>query len=196
MKKSRQRPRKSLQRNRKQSLLTVTGRDRPGIIAAVTGVLFQHGCNLEDVSMTILEGQFAMILVTALPRKNRCLIEKSFSRLKTTMGLTFSWDNVRGTLARGQNHPKGSDTYLITAAGRDRTGIVYAISRELARRKVNIRDLRSHILGEGSKAVYIMMLEADIPSHFPGNRLEASLRKLETKLSIEIRLKPVERIEA
>ena len=52
----------------KASMLTVIGQDRPGIISQVTGCLFQTGCNLEDVSMTILEGQFAMILIVKMPK--------------------------------------------------------------------------------------------------------------------------------
>jgi glycine cleavage system transcriptional repressor len=43
--------------------VSVFGRDRPGIIAAVTRVLADAGCNLEDTSMTILCGHFAMMLV-------------------------------------------------------------------------------------------------------------------------------------
>ena len=48
--------------------VTAIGADRPGIVAAVTGVLMEHGCNLEDTSMTILRGHFAMMLVVAGPQ--------------------------------------------------------------------------------------------------------------------------------
>jgi len=47
--------------------VSVFGRDRPGIVAAVTGVLAGAGCNLEDTSMTILRGHFAMMLVVSGP---------------------------------------------------------------------------------------------------------------------------------
>ena len=45
--------------------LSVVGRDRPGIVAEVSRVLFELGCNIEDSTCTILSGQFAMILVIA-----------------------------------------------------------------------------------------------------------------------------------
>src|SRR5262249_4174438 len=45
--------------------ITVVGRDRPGIIADVTGVLAELGLNLTDSTMTLLRGQFAMTLVCA-----------------------------------------------------------------------------------------------------------------------------------
>ena len=47
------------------SLLAVTliGHDRPGIIAEVTAGLADLGLNIEDTTMTLLRGHFAMMLV-------------------------------------------------------------------------------------------------------------------------------------
>ncbi len=47
--------------------VSAVGVDRPGIVAAVTGVLVEQGCNLEDTSMSILRGHFAMMLLVAGP---------------------------------------------------------------------------------------------------------------------------------
>ena len=47
--------------------VTALGADRPGIVAAVTGVLMRHGGNLEDSAMTNLGGHFAMMLVSRFP---------------------------------------------------------------------------------------------------------------------------------
>src|SRR3954463_2731922 len=47
--------------------VSAVGADRPGIVAAVTGVFVEHGCNLEDTSMTILRGHFAMTLIVDAP---------------------------------------------------------------------------------------------------------------------------------
>ena len=60
--------------------ITVLGHDRPGIIAQTAEVLAGYGMNLEDSSMTLLRGHFAMTLIcagqaerptveTALPRR-------------------------------------------------------------------------------------------------------------------------------
>ncbi len=43
--------------------VTVIGRDRPGIIAEVTGVMAGLGGNLEDSSMTLLRGHFTWTLI-------------------------------------------------------------------------------------------------------------------------------------
>src|SRR5437879_7270095 len=47
--------------------LTAVGRDRPGIVAAVSEALLDHSVNIEDSQMTILRGHFTMMLVVAPP---------------------------------------------------------------------------------------------------------------------------------
>ena len=45
--------------------ITVLGHDRPGIIAQAADALADSGMNLEDSSMTLLRGHFAMTLICA-----------------------------------------------------------------------------------------------------------------------------------
>ena len=44
-------------------VLNVLGQDRPGIVAAVSRAMTDAGCNIEDSSMTMLRGAFAMIMI-------------------------------------------------------------------------------------------------------------------------------------
>ena len=46
-----------------RAVVTVTGSDRRGIIAKVSGFLFERNVNIEDISQTILGDQFAMIMM-------------------------------------------------------------------------------------------------------------------------------------
>ena len=45
-----------------KAVVTVSGSDRRGIIARVSGYLFEHNVNIEDISQTVLGEQFAMIM--------------------------------------------------------------------------------------------------------------------------------------
>ncbi len=47
-----------------RAVVTVTGSDRRGIIAKVSGFLFERNINIEDISQTVLGEQFAMIMLT------------------------------------------------------------------------------------------------------------------------------------
>lgn len=44
-------------------MITVLGKDRPGIISMVSNILYEQDCNLEDANQMILQKQFAGFLV-------------------------------------------------------------------------------------------------------------------------------------
>ena len=46
-----------------RAVVTVTGKDKKGIIAQVSGFLAEKGVNVEDISQTILGEYFAMIML-------------------------------------------------------------------------------------------------------------------------------------
>lgn len=174
---------------------TFIGKDRPGIIAGITRVLYEAGCNIEDTTMTILEGQFAMILIAhVVNRDTETKMKKAFDGFKSKWGLNHYWNVLRGKMVRGEKHPPGSQTQIISVAGKDRTGIVYETSRILARAGLNITDLNSKILGQGKSAVFIMMLEVDAPRGFNFKRLEPEWKKLRKKIKMDIRVKSVEHL--
>lgn len=49
-----------------RAVVTVTGKDKKGIIAKVSGFLAERGVNIEDISQTILGEYFAMIMIADL----------------------------------------------------------------------------------------------------------------------------------
>ncbi len=46
-----------------RAVVTVTGTDRRGIIAKVSELLYERKANIEDISQTIMGGQFAMMMI-------------------------------------------------------------------------------------------------------------------------------------
>lgn len=180
----------------KKILITVSGKDKPGIIAKVSGLLFARGCNLEDVSMTLLEGQFAMMMTACLPTPTAVTrVLQGLELLKEAPWfLDCHMTELKGSVRHGKKHSKGSLPYMLTAFGKDRTGIVYEVSRALAGMHVNITDLDSRILGKGAKTTYAMLLEVDVPDKGALARLKTLLPRVAKKLKIEIQLKPLERV--
>ncbi|MGI6118760.1 MAG: ACT domain-containing protein [Bilifractor sp.] len=47
----------------KKTIITVTGRDTVGIIARVCNYLAKQNVNIEDISQTILQGYFHMMMI-------------------------------------------------------------------------------------------------------------------------------------
>ena len=180
----------------KKILITVSGKDKPGIIAKVSGLLFARGCNLEDISMTLLEGQFAMMMTACLSSSGSLV--RVLQGLELLKGNPWSLDcyvaALEGTIQNGKKHAQGSLPHMVTAFGKDRAGIVYEVSRALAGVRVNITDLDSRILGRGTKITYAMLLEVDVPGKAVLAKLKTLLARVSKKLKIEIQIKPLERV--
>jgi glycine cleavage system transcriptional repressor len=180
----------------KKIMITVSGQDKPGIIAKVSGLLFARGCNLEDISMTLLEGQFAMMMTACLPSPAVMLrVLQGLDLLREApWSLECHLTELKGKVSGGKKHAKGSLPCMITAFGKDRTGIVYEVSRALAGLRVNITDLDSRILGKGVKTTYAMLLEVDLPGRAVLTKIKTLLAKVSRQLKIEIQIKPLERV--
>ena len=46
-----------------KAIVTVIGRDRPGIIANVSALLAENNINIEDISQTVMQGFFTMVML-------------------------------------------------------------------------------------------------------------------------------------
>lgn len=147
--------------------VTAIGADRPGIIARVTGVLRDRGGNLEDSTMTILGGQFAIMLLVTIDADPGAL-EAALAEATADLGLFVTVREV------GQGHDSAPPTHVLSAYGSDRPGIVHGLAVRLAEQGVNVTDLTTRLL-EGERPVYAVMMEISLPDGQDGDSLAAAL---------------------
>jgi glycine cleavage system transcriptional repressor len=175
--------------------LSVVGRDRPGIVAEVSRVLFELGCNIEDSTCTILCGQFAMILVITHPGSPSVgEIDPAFDPVRTGMGLAISLNPLHDEGALPAGGLAGCP-HIISVYGADRPGIVYSVARELARQRVNVTDLKTQVVGSRERPVYVMVLEVDLPDGVSVKDLEREFDRIRKELSVSISVRPIESVE-
>ncbi|MBI5555924.1 MAG: hypothetical protein HY920_08760 [Elusimicrobia bacterium] len=177
---------------KKTVVVTAIGQDRPGIVAAVSRVFFETGCNLEDSSMTILGNDFAMILMVTLPPKSTpTLLDRKLAKVRKKMRLAITLRPLPAAALKSSK-PGKVVPCMISVYGTDKPGIVYLISDFLARNKVNITDVETKIISAEANPVYIMMLEVNVPAQLKITRLAAALSTLAKKLKIDITVNPIE----
>jgi glycine cleavage system transcriptional repressor len=165
--------------------VTAFGADRPGIVAAVTHVFVERGCNLEDTSMTILRGHFAMMLVVDTPTGlTPGELERALAGPAGELDLVVA---VRPLEDDVPVSPAGT-AWTVSVYGVDRPGIVHRVSRLLADESVNIVDLTTRVIGEPSRPAYAMLLEVTVPVGLDVEELEARLRELARELGVECSL--------
>lgn len=165
--------------------VSVVGKDRTGIVAGISEVLFRLGCNIADSSCTMLAGEFAMILIVSHPRP--------FSKTKLHDDLKPVCDSLGMSLAVRTLHADeisrqetDAEICLISVYGADQPGIVYRVTRELAAIGINIMDLNTKLIGTQEEPVYVMMLDAAIPEGQTPEGVEALLADLKKELNVEI----------
>lgn len=170
-------------------LLTVSGPDRPGIVAAIAEALLAADCNLEDSSMTQLRGEFAILLIVRLGPGRMASLEEHIGPAADALGLAHT---LRPLGAVEVTRPPASDRTLclITVFGADHPGIVAPVARFLADRQVNVTDLSTEVVGSVDKPVYAMVIEAESPVAL--EELEQGLAAVARKLTCDISVKEIE----
>ncbi len=172
-------------------IVTALGKDRPGIVAGVTAVLYKLGCNLEDSAMTRLEGEFAIMLIFSSPSKvTAAQLTKAFATLERGLKLAIHMKPLTVQEAR-KPKPRGNGC-LISVYGADHTGIVFRMSDALARAGVNITDVHTHRSTGNTPSLYLMLLEGEVPARLTVASLEARLKPLAKRLGVEVSVRPSE----
>ena len=74
-----------------RAVVTVTGKDKKGIIAKVSAFLSERGVNIEDISQTILQEYFAMIMLVDIGDTNTdvAALAKESDELGKTIGMSI-----------------------------------------------------------------------------------------------------------
>ena len=74
-----------------RAIITVVGKDRVGIIAGVCNELAKYQVNVLDISQTVLQGFFTMMMVTEISRCTVPLLEliENMQALGESMGLSI-----------------------------------------------------------------------------------------------------------
>jgi glycine cleavage system transcriptional repressor len=162
--------------------ITVLGRDRPGIIAETTDRLADLGLNLEDSTMTLLRGHFAMMLICAGDARASS-IEAALAPLAADGSLTVTVRDVPPQSAA----PTGSP-WVLSVHGGDRTGIVAAVLAEVARVGGNVTDLATRL----ADGFYLLVAEIDLPASADAEALDESVRRVAGELGVDATLRPAE----
>lgn len=163
--------------------VTVVGNDRPGIVAGVTKVLFEAGCNLLDASSTILHGHFSMMLIVSVPAdRSPDELEDRLGRVGDEMHLLVSVRSVEH--AASEVVPA---THMVSVYGADQPGIVFKVTQLLADCGVNITALSSRVIGSEEQPVYALMLEVAAQSD-----VAAQVDALREQLNMDVTVHPID----
>lgn len=171
---------------KKKFIMTAFGKERPGIVADVSEVIYKHDCNLEDSTMTRLSDEFAMIfLFSGQGEDLEAQLSRACRRLEREKGISAFFRPVE--ISPGKRE-KVLSTHTMHVEGIDQAGIVYHISKYLAEHDINIADLSSQLKfsPESGTAIYTIEMQIEIPEGTSMEDLEKGLAWVGNELYVDI----------
>lgn len=173
----------------KQIVLSAVGRDRPGVLAELSELIYRCNCKIEDSRMVLFGFLFSFMLQVSVKE------DADFQRLHTQCeqleeekGIRvcfFTFDKETGQL--GDNVQPDPD-YQLRVRGKDRAGIVYRTSSLLATFGVNILSLKTQVDHSQEPSYLDMCVQVSVPRELDTEQLRNNLNLLAQELDESITL--------
>lgn len=168
-------------------VLTVLGDDRPGLVESVARVIATHDGNWLESRMARLAGKFAGILRASVPSSNVEALTMALQRLEAHgLRVLIEWS--------GSDEPARDYQQLtLDLMGTDRLGIIRDISQALARRGINIDELRTEYTSApmSGEPLFKATAQLRVPLQVSLTDLQESLERLAYDLMVDISLTDV-----
>jgi glycine cleavage system transcriptional repressor len=157
----------------KQFVISVMSKDRPGIIADITTVIYNLGGDLADLNQSVLGGYFTMILIAEFDKQVTAdALFAGFSDINSDTGIEA---NIKEIKVEFELEKEGLplETFVVTAQGKNRKGLVKILGDFFFKRKINVLDL---VTARDNK-LYTMIFQVDL-THID------SMKRLRTELNL------------
>lgn len=167
-----------------KAVISVLGKDGPGIIATVTDVLYNLDCNIENVSQTILQSEFSGIFIVG--RRDELGVEVLEGHLRHALADRDMTVHVKNLRPASSAACPTCEPFVITTRGPDQKGLVARITKIIAEFSVNVTNLQAVFKGGDSPDANIMIYEVDIPEKVDTKALREALQTKATELDLSI----------
>jgi glycine cleavage system regulatory protein len=163
-------------------VMTIIGRDRPGLVDSVAQIVAAHGGNWLESRMSRLGGQFAGILRVAVPASQQPALGAALQKLQSA-GLAVvvhpddAWAEVQNA--------KGT---VLEVVGQDRPGIVRQISHALAEFGVNVEELESECASAAmsGEAIFKARFRISLPPTCKLDELRQRIERIAADLIVDV----------
>jgi len=152
-------------------VITALGEDKPGIIDKLTEIVVECSCNVIDSRMSVLGGEFAVMLMVSGKWNELAKLEDSLAAASESLGLTI-------TCKRTEPNKPAADLmpYSVEVISIDQPGIVHELARFFSSRDINIQELNTtqYAAAHTGTPMFALQLTANIPAstHIAGLRDE------------------------
>lgn len=148
----------------KNSLLVLSalGNDRPGIVDQLARAIFDLDCNIADSRMTVLGGEFAILMLIEGPWNQLARLEGQIDELQERLSLTITLRRTEERQATGDLLP-----YAVDVVALDHPGIVHSLASFFSQRGINIEDMStsSYAAAHTGTPMFSVHINVGIPAN-------------------------------
>lgn len=163
-------------------VMTVIGRDRPGLVESLAALIEEHSGNWEESRMVQLGGEFAGLLQVRVPTDTAGDLERALGKLE---GMT-------AVVARSPEIELSGEVLFLEleVVGQDHPGIVHRIAGAVAARGISIEEFESEVGSAPMTGQKMFQAKARLraPSNVDPDDLTRDLEDLAADLMVELRL--------
>lgn len=152
------------------AVISTIGHDRPGLVSDITELATELDLNIEDSRMTVLGGEFAVLMALQGEDANLANFQQRLEALCAGNNLAYIY---RGTQSRENIH--AVRPYIASVVALDHPGIVYAIAQFFSARQINIRDMQTDTrpAAHTGTPIFNVSLVAEVPTNVKVHTLKA-----------------------
>lgn len=121
-----------------QLVITALGDDRPGIVDELSKALFKHNLNIEDSRMSVLGGEFAVLLLVSGPQQSIDDFVGDTASLEQSLKM-----KILVKMTSSKTSPQAVMPYTVEVVAIDHPGIVHKLASFFSGRQINIVDLHT-----------------------------------------------------
>ena len=134
-------------------MMSLVGRDQPGIVAQVTTALYETGATLGETTMMRLGCNFTIMMMVEMSGEQEQL-SQALQPVTEKLGLQLHIDAIDPGL-----HQHQIPDLRVVVHGADRPGIVAQVTGALADSGFDVTDLDSQVAGTAEQPIYILIIE-------------------------------------
>ena len=148
-----------MKEKQQQYVISIMCRDRVGLVYEISNAISELKGNIADLRQSVLCGYFTMILLASFPQDvNKRAIERKFAEVDSKSETVIDVAVEKTEEPPVSSTPMSENTYVLTATGSNRIGLVATVASFCARNHINILDLSTTV----SDGAYIMILLIDL----------------------------------
>ena len=142
-------------------VISALGTDRPGIVDELSNIIYNHELNIEDSRMTILGGEFAILLLVSGAPQSLESLQSQASEIEEILQMHLLMKATETIDYDGTTIP-----YSVEVAALDHPGIVNNIAAFFSSRDINIVNLQteSYSAPHTGSPMFSLNMTISIPS--------------------------------